>query len=109
MIATAKAYTFASHTSLDSIQSLQKSMLFHTLKENKRSSRHTEKNRKIDDLELMSLEMKKGQLVTCDSAYAALSGRHIRYRHRYTQAKKIEKERQICYKKIFKWKAKTLK
>ena len=64
MIATAKAYTFASRTSLDTFQSLQKSMLFQTLIENKKSSRHSEKKRIINDLEFMSLEMKKGQLVT---------------------------------------------
>lgn len=59
MIATAKAYTFASHTSLDTIQSFQKSMLLQTLTENKKSYRHSEKKSKIDYFEFMSLEMKK--------------------------------------------------
>ena len=64
MIATAKAYTFASGTSLYTIQSLQKSILFLTLRENKKSSSPNEKERIINDLEFMSLEMIKGQLVT---------------------------------------------
>ena len=62
MIATAKAYSFASSTSLDTIQSLQKSMLFQNLTENKKSSRHSEKMRVINNFESMSLQMKKGQL-----------------------------------------------
>jgi hypothetical protein len=58
-----KAYTFPSRTSSGTNQCLQKSMLSQALTENKKSPRHSEKKRKINDLEFMSLEMKKGQLV----------------------------------------------
>ena len=79
----AKAYTFASPTSLDTNQSLQKSMLFPTLIKNKKSPlskknitlpthnptnkyRMTEQTKNIKD---MSLEEKEGQLVTCGIFY----------------------------------------
>ena len=75
---TLKAYTFASHTSPDTYQSLQKSMLFPTLRKNKKSfplmknktlPTHipTDKNRMtelIDYYNGMSLDKKEGQLVT---------------------------------------------
>jgi hypothetical protein len=78
MIANAKAYTFASHTSPSSIQSLQKSMLFPTLRKNKKSSTSfknktlltrnpTDKNgmtEQTENIKGMSLEKKEGQLVT---------------------------------------------
>jgi hypothetical protein len=59
MIANAKAYTFASRTSLDTIQSLQKSMLFQTLTENKKSSRHSKKREKLMFWNLCRLKWKK--------------------------------------------------
>lgn len=79
----AKAYTFASPTNLDTNQSLQKSMLFPTLRKNKKSPlskknitlpthnptnkyRMTEQTENIKD---MSLEEKEGQLVTCGIFY----------------------------------------
>ena len=46
MKATAKAYTFASPTSLDTIQSLQKSMLSPPRRKNKKSS-HSLKNKTL--------------------------------------------------------------
>jgi len=77
MIANAKAYTFASHTSLDTNQSLQKSMLFPTLRKNKKSPllkknktlpTHNPTDRKgmkeiVDKQKGMSLDKKEGQLV----------------------------------------------
>jgi len=83
MIANAKAYTFASRTSPDTNQSLQKSMLFPTLKKNKKSAplkknktlpthNPTDKNRMtelIDNNKGMSLDKKEGQLVTCGIFY----------------------------------------
>ena len=80
---THKAYTFASRTSPDTNQSLQKSMLFPTLRKNKKSPlskknitlpthnptnkyRMTEQTKNIKD---MSLEEKEGQLVTCGIFY----------------------------------------
>jgi len=73
-----KAYTFASRTSLDTVQSLQKSMLtpirrkckkFPRLKKNKTLPTHspTDKNGMTepnDNQKGMSLEKKEGQLVT---------------------------------------------
>jgi hypothetical protein len=78
MIANAKAYTFASHTSLDTNQSLQKSMLFPTLIKNKKSPplkknktlptlNPTDRKRIIETVDKqkgMSLDKKEGQLVT---------------------------------------------
>jgi hypothetical protein len=75
---TLKAYTFASRTSPNTNQSLQKSMLFPTLRKNKKSfplmknktlPTHipTDKNRMtelIDYYNGMSLDKKEGQLVT---------------------------------------------
>jgi hypothetical protein len=73
-----KEYTFASHTSHDTNQSLQKSMLFPTLKKNKKSP-PLKKNKtlpthnpidnkgmkEIVDKQIgMSLDRKEGQLVT---------------------------------------------
>ncbi len=75
---THKAYTFASRTDPDTNQSLQKSMLFPTLKKNKKSP-PLKKNRTlpthnppdkngmielIDYYNGMSLDNKEGQLVT---------------------------------------------
>jgi len=74
---THKAYTFASPTSPDTNQSLQKSMLSPTLRKNKKSP-HSKKNKTLpthsptDKNEMteqtvyiigMSLEKKEGQLV----------------------------------------------
>ena len=78
MIANTKAYTFASRTSPDTNQSLQKSMLFPTLRKNKKSPplkknktlpthHQTDQNGMtdtVDKLKGMSLEKKEGQLVT---------------------------------------------
>ena len=75
---TYKAYTFASRTSPDTNQSLQKSMLFPTLRKNKKSPlskknktlpthNPTDKNgmtELIDYYNGMSLDKKEGQLVT---------------------------------------------
>ena len=83
MIASPKAYTFASRTSLDTIQSLQKSMLSPTLRKNKKSPplkknktlpthNQTERKRMIEIVEKqngMSLDKKEGQLVTCGIFY----------------------------------------
>lgn len=83
MIASAKAYTFASRTSIDTIQSLQKSMLSPTLRKNKKSPplkknktlpahNPTDKNgmtEQIDYYNGLSLEKKEGQLVTCGIFY----------------------------------------
>jgi hypothetical protein len=78
MIANTKAYTFASRTSPDTNQSLQKSMLFPTLRKNKKSSLSL-KNKTLqthnpsdkngmkeltENIKGMSLEKKEGQLVT---------------------------------------------
>ena len=88
MIANAKAYTFASRTSPDTNQSLQKSMLFPTLRKNKKSplslknktlqthnptdnNGMTEQTENIKD---MSLEKKEGQLVTGGIFYCRDSG-----------------------------------
>lgn len=87
MITTAKVYTFASRTSLDTNQSLQKSMLFPTLKKNKKSPplkknktlptlNPTDRKRMIEIVEKqngMSLEKKEGQLVTCGIFYCRVS------------------------------------
>ena len=77
------AYTFASRTSPDTNQSLQKSMLFPTLKKNKKSP-PLKKNKTlptlnptdikrmketVDKQNGMSLEKKEGQLVTCGIFY----------------------------------------
>ncbi len=73
-----KAYTFASRTSPNTNQSLQKSMLFPTLRKNKKSSplmknktlqthSPTDKNGMTELIEYyngMSLDKKEGQLVT---------------------------------------------
>ena len=80
---TLKAYTFASRTSPDTYQSLQKSMLFPTLRKNKKSTplkknktlpthNPTDKNgmtELIDYYNGMSLDKKEGQLVTCGIFY----------------------------------------
>jgi hypothetical protein len=80
---THKAYTFASPTSPDTNQSLQKSMLSPTLKKTKNLS-HLKKNKtlpthnptdknimteQIDYYNCMSLDKKEGQLVTCGIFY----------------------------------------
>jgi len=90
---THKAYTFASRTSPITNQSLQKSMLFTTLRKNKKSPllkknktlpthSPTDKNvmtEIVEKLKNMSLDRKEGQLVTggifyCrDSGYLSLS------------------------------------
>ncbi len=76
---THKAYTFASRTSLDTNQSLQKSMLSPTLRKNKKSPplkknktlpthNPTDKNgmtETVDKQKCMSPDKKEGQLVTC--------------------------------------------
>ena len=87
MITTAKAYTFASRTSPVTNQSLQKSMLFPTLRKNKKSP-PAKKNKTLPTLkppdkngmtELidyyngMSLDKKEGQLVTCGIFYCRVS------------------------------------
>jgi hypothetical protein len=78
MITNPKAYTFASHTSLDTNQSLQKSMLFPTLRKNKKSPplkknktlltlNPTDRKRMIETVDKqngMPLDKKEGQLVT---------------------------------------------
>ena len=83
MIANAKAYTFASHTSLDTNQSLQKSMLFPTLRKNKKSTllkknktlltlNPSDRKKMIKPVEKqngMPLDKKEGQLVTCGIFY----------------------------------------
>ena len=75
---THKAYTFASRTSLDTNQSLQKSMLSPPLRKNKKSSlsiknktlqthNPTDNNcmtEQTENIKGMSLEKKEGQLVT---------------------------------------------
>jgi len=80
---THKAYTFASRTSPDTNQSLQKSMLFPTLRKNKKSPplkknktlpthNPTDKNGMTELIEYyngMSLDKKEGQLVTCGIFY----------------------------------------
>lgn len=80
MISPIKAHTFANNISPDTNQSLQKSMLFPTLRKNKKSlplkknktlpkrkpadeSRMTEL---IDNNKVMSLDKKEGQLVTAN-------------------------------------------
>ena len=82
-----KAYTFASRTSPDTNQSLQKSMLFPTLRKNKKSlflkknktfptHNPTDKNgmtELIDYYNGMSLEKKEGQLVTGGIFYCRVS------------------------------------
>ena len=82
-----KAYTFASRTSPDTNQSLQKSMLFPTLKKNKKSPplkknktllTHNPTDRKgmkeiVDKQKGMSLDKKEGQLVTCGIFYCRVS------------------------------------
>ena len=90
MIANAKAYTFASHTSPSSIQSLQKSMLSPTLRKNKKSSlslknktlqthNPTDNNfmtEQTENIKGMSLEKKEGQLVTkaiCNKGFSVNS------------------------------------
>ena len=65
---THKAYTFASRTSLDTNQSQQKSMLFPTLRKNKKSP-PVKENKTLPtlnppDRKRMSLDKKEGQLVT---------------------------------------------
>jgi len=85
---THKAYTFASPTSPDTNQSLQKSMLSPTLRKNKKSP-HSKKNKTLpthsptDKNEMteqtvyiigMSLEKKEGQLVTKAKIKRAVSG-----------------------------------
>ena len=94
---THKAYTFASRTSPNTNQSLQKSMLFPTLRKNKKSfplmknktlPTHipTDKNRMtelIDNNKGMSLDKKEGQLVTryiknwADSAKFQVCSSHL--------------------------------
>jgi len=83
-----KAYTFASRTSPDTNQNLQKSMLFPTLKKNKKSPplkknktlpthNPTDKNgmtEQIDYYNGMSLDKKEGQLVTGGIFYCRDSG-----------------------------------
>lgn len=78
MIAKHKAYTFASHTSPDTKQSLQKSMLSPTQRENKKSplyiknktfQTHNQTDNYVmteqsENIKGMSLEKKEGQLVT---------------------------------------------
>ena len=78
-----KAYTFASRTSPDTNQSLQKSMLFPTLRKNKKSPplkknktllthNPTERNLMTETFEIqkgMSFDKKEGQLVTCGIFY----------------------------------------
>jgi len=80
---THKAYTFASRTSPDTNQSLQKSMLFPTLIKNKKSPpfkknktlpthNPPDKNGMIELIDYyngMSLDKKEGQLVTCGIFY----------------------------------------
>jgi hypothetical protein len=82
-IPTHKAYTFASHTSPDTNQSLQKSMLSPTLRKNKKSSpfkknktlpthNPTDKNVMTEIVykqKAMSLDKKEGQVVTCGMFY----------------------------------------
>jgi len=82
-----KAYTFASRTSLDANQSLQKSMLFPTLRKNKKSPslkknktlpthNPTDSKRMIETIDKqsgMSLDKKEGQLVTCGIFYCRVS------------------------------------
>ena len=84
---THKAYTFASRTSPDTNQSLQKSMLFPTLRKNKKST-PLKKNKTLPTLNPtdrkgmketfdkqngMSLEKKEGQLVTCGIFYCRVN------------------------------------
>jgi len=85
---TLKVYTFASPTSLYTRQSLQKSMLFPTLRKNKKSSplkknktlptlNPTDKDgmtETVDKQKGMSLNKKEGQLVTCGIFYCRVSG-----------------------------------
>ena len=73
-----QAYTFASRTSLDTVQSLQKSMLFPTQRKNKKSpplirnktllthnlTDKIGKTKTIENNKGMSLDKKDGQLVT---------------------------------------------
>jgi len=80
---TLKAYTFASRTSPDTNQSLQKSMLFPSLRKTKKSPplkknktlpthNPTDKNGMTELIEYyngMSLDKKEGQLVTCGIFY----------------------------------------
>ncbi len=82
-----QAYTFASRTSLVTNQSLQKSMLFSTLRKNKKSPplkknktlpshNPTDKNgmtETVDKQKGMSLDKKEGQLVTCGIFYCRIS------------------------------------
>ena len=78
-----KAYTFASRTSPVTNQSLQKSMLFPTLRKNKKSTllkknktlltlNPTDRKKMIKPVEKqngMPLDKKEGQLVTCGIFY----------------------------------------
>jgi len=87
---THKAYTFASRTSPDTNQSLQKSMLFPALRKNKKSPplkknktlpthNPTDKNEMTEqtaNIKGMSLEKKEGQLVTkaiCNKGFSGNS------------------------------------
>ena len=84
-----KAYTFASRTSPVTNQSLQKSMLFPTLRKNKKSPllkknktlpTHNPTDRKgmkeiVDKQKGMSLDKKEGQLVTCGIFYCRVSAK----------------------------------
>jgi len=86
---THKAYTCASHTSPDTNQSLQKSMLFPALRKNKKSpllnknktlpthnpTDSNEMTEMVENIKGMSLEMKEGQLVTkakCNKGFSGL-------------------------------------
>jgi len=88
MSPTHKAYTFASRTSLDTNQSLQKSMLFQPQRKNKKSPL-SKKNKTLpthnptdnngmtehaENIKGMSLEKKEGQLVTGGIFYCRDSG-----------------------------------
>lgn len=85
---THKAYTFASRTSPDTNQSLQKSMLSSTLRKNKKSSlslkiktlqTHSPADcngitKQTENIKGMSLEKKEGLLVTKCSSNKGFSG-----------------------------------
>jgi len=80
---THKAYTFASHTSLDTNQSLQKSMLSPPLRKNKKSPlslknktfpTHNSTYKNAMTEMNMSLDKKEGQLVTRAKIKRAESG-----------------------------------
>jgi hypothetical protein len=82
-----QAYTFASRTSPDTNQGLQKSMFFPSLRKNKKSPAlkknktlptHNPTDRKcmneiVDKQKGMSLDKKEGQLVTCGIFYCRVS------------------------------------